>query len=57
MRWTAKWTVNENGGREASQAGLLSTLLSILRSNPMVLDGRNRRNRLAVERHKSFENR
>ena len=55
--WTVKWTVNENAGAESSQTGLLSTLLSILRSNPMVLDGRNRRTILVVERPKSFENR
>ena len=54
--WTVKWTVSAYAGREDSSPGLLSTLLSILRSKRMVLDGRNRRNRLSGWRVKSFEN-
>jgi hypothetical protein len=51
MEWTAKWTVSAPFGNEGSQAGLLS----ILRSKTMVLDGRNRRNRVTAGRSKPFK--
>ena len=55
MKWTAEWTVGLPLGIEDSRAGLLSSLLSVSWSKRMVLDGRNRRNRLTAGRAKSFE--
>ena len=52
--WTVKWTASILVGNQNSPARLLSTLLSISRSKRMVLDGRNRRNRMAAGRAKSF---
>ena len=53
--WTVKWTASIPVWNQNSPARLLSTLLSISRSKRMVLDGRNRRNRMAAGRAKSFE--
>jgi hypothetical protein len=53
--WTVKWTASIPVGIQNSPARLLSTLLSNSRSKRMVLDGRNRRNRMAAGRAKSFE--
>ena len=54
MGWTVKWTVSVKIRNPDSQAGLLSSLLSISGSKRMVLDRCNRRNRLMERQAKSF---